>query len=208
MARIVKKPLQRRSEILEAARHLFQTRGYERTTLQDVMNRLGIAKGTIYHYFKSKEELLEVAVEEMVNRRLEKMEALIQNAKGNALKKMQVLIEMGKEATDQAALEELHRKGNEAMHTRLLAFTLIREAPLYAKLIEQGCEEGIFHTETPLECAEYILSAVQFLTDPGIYPWTKDDLIRRARALPKIIEQQLKAPLGSFQFLEDYFLAG
>ncbi|MBM3183833.1 MAG: TetR/AcrR family transcriptional regulator, partial [Chlamydiae bacterium] len=111
MARIVKKPLQRRSEILEAARHLFQTRGYERTTLQDVMNRLGIAKGTIYHYFKSKEELLEVAVEEMVNRRLEKMEALIQNAKGNALKKMQVLIEMGKEATDQAALEELHRKG-------------------------------------------------------------------------------------------------
>ena len=78
---------------------------------------------------------------------------------------------------------------------------LIKQAPLYAKLIRQGCEEGLFQTEAPLECAEFILSGIQFLTDRGIYPWTQEDLMRRIRAFPKLIEQQLKAPAGSFQFL-------
>ncbi len=171
------------------------------------MDRLGIAKGTIYHYFKSKEDLLEAVVEDVVDKHLEKMQVLIQEVKGNALKKMQALIEAGNHTAAPPVLEQLHKKGNEAMHTRLLAVTLIKQAPLYARLIQQGCEEGIFQTNIPLECSEFILSAVQFLTDLGIYPWTKKDLIRRARAFPKLIEQQLQAPLNSFQFLENYFLA-
>lgn len=205
MARIVKKNFERRAEIIGAARDLFQMKEYEKATLQDVMDRLGIAKGTIYHYFKSKEELLEAVVEDIVNQHLEKMEALIQEAKGNALKKIQVLIEAGKDIAAPPVLEQLHKKGNEAMHTRLLAAALIKQAPLYAKLIQQGCDEGIFQTEKPLECAEFILSAIQFLTDLGIYPWTKEDLVRRVQAFPAFVEQQLQAPRGSFQFLEDYW---
>jgi AcrR family transcriptional regulator len=58
MVRTVKKPDVRKAEILKAARHLFQTKDYESTTMQDVINALGIAKGTIYYYFKSKEDLL------------------------------------------------------------------------------------------------------------------------------------------------------
>ncbi len=72
---------------------------------------------------------------------------------------------------------------------------------LLLELIWQGCEEGIFQTDTPLECAEFILAAVQFLTDSGIYNWTQEDLMRRTRAFPKLIEQQLKAPSGAFQFM-------
>jgi len=57
MTRVVKKHFERKAEIVEAARYLIQTKDYEKMTLQDVMTRLGIAKGTIYHYFKSKEEI-------------------------------------------------------------------------------------------------------------------------------------------------------
>lgn len=205
MVRIVKNASQRRSEIVEAARHLFQTKEYEKATLQDVMDRLGIAKGTIYHYFKSKEELLEAVVDDVVSRQLEAMEALVKKAKGNALQKMKLLIAAGKDATAASVLEHLHKKGNEAVHARLLAATLIKQAPLYAKLIQRGCEEGIFRTDTPLECAEFILTAVQFLTDLGIYPWTKEDLARRAKAFPKLLEQQLQAKPGSFKFMDSYW---
>lgn len=203
MTRVVKKPKERRGEIVEAASHLFQAKAYEKTSLQDVMDRLGIAKGTIYHYFKSKEELLEAVVEEIVTKHLDKMEVLIHEANGNALQKMQRLIEAGKKISDPLILEPLHKKGNEVMHLHLLVSTLVKQAPLYAKLIQQGCEEGLFRTDTPLEAAEFILSAVQFLTDPGIYPWTQEDLARRAQAFPKLIEQQLQAPPGSFSFLEN-----
>ena len=201
MTRIVKKPFERKAEIVKAARHLIQTKEYEKMTLQDVMTQLGIAKGTIYHYFKSKEELLEVVVENIVDEYLEKIQILIQETQGTALQKMQILLEKSNEVASPSVLQQLHKKGNEAVHIRLLAVTLIKQAPLYAKLILQGCEEGVFQTDAPLECAEFILSAVQFLTDIGIYSWSKEDLVRRIQAFPKLIEQQLRAPPGSFHFL-------
>jgi hypothetical protein len=76
-------------------------------------------------------------------------------------------------------------------------------APLYASVIQQGCEEGIFQTEYPLECAEFLLSGVQFLTDIGMHPWSEADLIRRVIAFPTIVETQLQAPRGSFSFLAE-----
>lgn len=202
MVRIVKKAEVRRAEIVQAARSLFQTKDYEKTTMQDVMEYLGIAKGTIYHYFQSKEELLEAVVENTVEEQIEQMQHMLDKAEGSALNKLRVLTRAGNVEADNAEiLATLHHAGNVAMHTRLLAVALTRQAHLYAAVIRQGCSEGLFETEYPLECAEFILSALQFLTDTGIHPWTQDELMRRATAFPRLIEAQLKAPAGSFQFL-------
>jgi AcrR family transcriptional regulator len=202
MVRIVKKAEVRRAEIVQAARHLFQAKEYEKTTMQDVMERLEIAKGTIYHHFQSKEELLEAVVENIVAERVEQMQHRMDEAQGSALDKLRILVQAGNMESENAEiLATLHHTGNVAMHTRLLAVALTRQAPLYAKVISQGCAEGLFETEYPLECAEFILSALQFLTDTGIHPWTQEDLLRRAVAFPRLIETQLKAPQGSFQFL-------
>lgn len=202
MKRIVKKPFERKTEILKAAAHLFRTKDYEKATMQDVMEELDIAKGTIYHYFKSKEELLEAVIEDIVNQTFEKMAQLLTGTKGNALQKMQKLLEAANMAAKEGEiLDHLHRPSNVAMHTKLLVATLIRFAPLFAELIEQGNREKLFKAAHPLECAEFMLFAGQFLTDMGIYPWTKADLTRRAEAFPKLLEQLLQAPAGSFQFL-------
>lgn len=202
MARIVKNPMERKSDIVNAARYLFQTKEYDKTTMKDVMDHLGIAKGTIYHYFDSKEELLEAVIANIVDTNIKQMQNLIENATGTALEKIKSLVETGNIAADNnVILDHLHRRCNDAMHIRLLAATLVKQAPLYEKLIKQGCDEGLFQTDAPLECAEFILSAIQFLTDLGIYPWTQEDLNRRAKAFPKLIEQQLKAPPDSFQFM-------
>jgi AcrR family transcriptional regulator len=202
MVRIVKKSEERRADIINAARSLFLTKEYEKTTMQDVMEFLGIAKGTIYHYFKSKEELLEAVVKDIVDNNFEKMQGFLNKAQGNALEKIKKITELGNIAEEnQSVLEQLHKSGNEALHLRLLTATLAKLAPLYATLIEEGCKEGIFKMDSPRECAEFILSGVQFLTDIGIHPWSQEDLTRRAKAFPRLIEQMLQAPLGSFQFL-------
>jgi AcrR family transcriptional regulator len=202
MKRIVKNPIVRKAEILKAARKLFLTKEYEKATLQDVMDHLGIAKGTIYHYFDSKEDLLEAVVIDMVDARLDEIEAKLKGVKGNALQKIEKLVEFGSMAKEYPELlDQLHRPTNAGMHIRILVETLIKLAPIYEELIQQGCDEGIFHTEHPRECAELILSAVQFLTDTGIYSWTNEDLERRVKAFPDLIEQQLKAAPGSFKFL-------
>ena len=97
--------------------------------------------------------------------------------------------------------EQLHDPGNIGLHTRQLAVTISRLAPLYASAIQQGCEEGIFQTKHPLECAEFLLAGIQFLTDIGFHTWSEKELTRRAIAFPALIEAQLNAPQGSFDFL-------
>ena len=48
----------RDAELLEAAAAMFEERGYARTSISDIAAALGIAKGSVYHYISSKEELL------------------------------------------------------------------------------------------------------------------------------------------------------
>lgn len=202
MVRIVKKPEERRREIIETARHLFLTKEYNNTTMQDVMDVLKIAKGTIYYYFKSKEELLEAVVETLVDEDITRKRQLLESATGNALEKFRLLQKMDSMADENIEiLDHLHQPENIGMHTRLLAVTIAREAPLYADIIRQGCEEGLFQIDSPLEGAEFLLSGIQFLTDLGIYSWGQEDLLRRAQAFPALIEALLKAPQGSFLFL-------
>lgn len=198
MVRIVKKPEERRREIVSASRSLFLSQGYENTTMQDVMAKLQIAKGTTYHYFKSKEELLEAVVEDMAAEYMDVVERSLEESKGSAIDKMKVLISAGKSASSDT-LDSLHRSDNRGIHARLLAVTLIRLAPLYARVITQGCEEKIFHVEHPLECAEVLLAGIQFVLDTGCYPWSPEDLKRRMQAVPSLIENQLGAPKGSFK---------
>lgn len=202
MPRTVKKPEERRQEIITAARELFMTKEYKDTSMRDVMEMLGIAKGTIYHYFTSKEHLLEAVVEDIIEEDIERRQALMEEVSGTALEKMRILLTSSSmsEGHDNI-LNHLHDPGNVGMHTRLLAVAVQRQALLYADLIQQGCDEGIFATPYPLECAEFLLAGVQFLTDMGIFPWTEETLMRRAMAIPALIEAQLKAPPGSFDFM-------
>lgn len=196
------KTVNRREEILKVARNLFLTKDYDKTTMVDIMDALEIAKGTIYHYFKSKEDLFKAVIEDIVEKNVNHMAALINNSPKNALQKIQLLVTAGNISQEnERIVEQLHKPANDALHSRLLAAALMKQAPLYAEIIQQGCDEGVFKTEAPLECAEFILSAVQFLTDMGIYPWTEEDLKRRIQAFPRLIEQLLRAPSGSFQFL-------
>ena len=206
MNRTVKSPAARYREIVSAARGLFQEKSYETATIRDIMTRVGVAKGTIYHYFDSKKDLLEAVIEQMVDEYVAGMQAVLGEAQGNALDRLRALIAAGDVRDEHAEeLEYLHRAGNIGMHTRQLAVTISQLAPLYATVIRQGCDEGLFQTEHPLECAEFLLAGVQFLTDMGVYPWKQAELLRRAQALPALIEAQLQAPKGSFDFLLERF---
>ena len=205
MVRVVKKAEERKSEIIAAACQLFLTKGYDSTTMQDVMRHLQIAKGTIYHYFSSKEQLLEAVIDSVAEDEMQRLSETLDNTKGNALERLEHLIMDGAnrhgEDDHEELLGHLHKTANAGMHIRLLAKVVTMQAPLYAELFRQGCEEGIFATDHPLECAEFLLSGIQFLTDMGIYSWTHEQLERRWRAFPKLLENQLKAPEDSFSFL-------
>ncbi|MHB9860190.1 TetR/AcrR family transcriptional regulator [Streptomyces sp. YIM S03343] len=202
MARTVKKPHERRAEIVAAARRLFASRGYDVFTMNDVVSDLGIAKGTVYHYFKSKEDLLEAVVTDIVGQATEQMRQVLHAADGGAVERMAALISAGRVADEnERILEHLHRGGNAGMHARLLAVAIEQQAPLYAEVLREGTATGVFAVGLPLETAEFLLSAAQFLTDEGIAPWPPETLARRAQALPSLVERLVGAAEGTFAFL-------
>jgi len=205
MVRVVKKASERRKEIIQAARELFATGNYESATMQALMDELGIAKGTIYHYFASKEELLEAVVEDLIDEMIRKK---IKVMESEGFQELDALAKLRSFSTsdnladnNQRILAELHRPGNTIVHTRQTGRYLTMLAPFYADVIREGCDQGLFKTDHPLECAEFLLAGIQFITDVGFYPWTEDQLARRMKAIPRLGEAQLGAPEGSFSFL-------
>ncbi len=205
--RTVKKPEVRRREIVVTATELFLAREYEKTTMNDVMKALDIAKGTIYHYFPSKEKLLEAVVDYLAEGYVERRKSELESTKGDALVKIRTLFSPERKPEPQQAepqqevTAQLHKEGNAKLHTRLLAVLVTKLAPVLGSLIEQGCEEGLFETAHPQEVAELLLAGIQFLTDDGVFPWEQEAIQRRMRAFPSIIETLLKAEAGSFSFL-------
>ncbi len=200
--RTVKKPDVRRRQIIEAATELFLSQTYDKTTTGQVMEALGIAKGTIYHYFPSKEHLLEAVVDELADGYTRRREAELADVEGGALVRLAVLFSPDRRSeSEMRATESLHKSGNVKLHTRLLGVLVLRLAPVVADLVTQGCEEGVFRTAHPLEAAELLLAGVQFLTDDGFYPWDDAVLLRRAGAIPALVERVLGAAPGSITFL-------
>ena len=77
--RKIREKEQRRSDIIEAAKNLFFTKGYNLTTMDDIANETELSKGTLYLYFKNKEELAFTIIYENI----ELIKNLIEKAAGH-----------------------------------------------------------------------------------------------------------------------------
>ena len=200
MTRTVKKPSERHKEIIDLATKLFWEKDYEKTSMNQIVSELGIAKGTVYHYFKSKEELMFAVIEKEVKSYVEMVQEEMKKAPKDAVKKFIYLINLGQK-TETSKIDHLHRPGNNILHTRLLARLITEFAPIYAKVIEEGCNEGAFKVKHPLETAELLLSS-SFMVDVGFFPWDERTLERRTKAYPSLIEAQLGASPNTFKNLK------
>ena len=77
--RIVKSADERKGEILDVAEQLFAEKGFDNASTNDIIKKIGIARGTLYHHFKSKEEILDAIVERMMNDSIARARAIIKD---------------------------------------------------------------------------------------------------------------------------------
>lgn len=73
-------PQSARGKLLQVAAHLFRNKGYERTTVRDLAGAVGIQSGSIFHHFKSKDEILRAVMEETIRYNTALMEAALSEA--------------------------------------------------------------------------------------------------------------------------------
>ena len=167
------KALQRKNGILDTAEALFAEKGYENTTINDILAATGFAKGSLYYYYTSKEDVLDGIIKRRGDRVYETMESVLNDQTCGALEKLlKMLLTMQiSDQVQQQLITDLQQAGNAKMFMKTLNDLVIRIAPLFAEAIKQGITEGVFSSEYPLENAEILLAAAHSLFDNAAFNW-------------------------------------
>jgi AcrR family transcriptional regulator len=173
MARIVKEQeyAVRRNAILDVAQRLVGSRGYEQMTIQDILDDLKISKGAFYHYFDSKQALLEALIERMQDEVDQLLSPITHDPHLSALDKLQRLFDaLAQWKTEQKAflvalLQVWYTDDNAIVRQKLRATRIRRVAHLLTEIIHQGIQEGVLTTSYPDQIAEVVVSLVLDLSD-------------------------------------------
>ena len=219
MARIVKEEeyTARRNEILDAALRLLYSKGYERMTIQDILDQLQMSKGAFYHYFDSKVAVLEAVVERMATEQVKPMfQAIVQDPQLPALEKLHQYFYMSTswKTSNKAFLITLMKvwfsDENALARQKMLARTLEHMGPFFIEIIKQGVREGVFSTPYPEVASEVTINLMydlafasgQMLMSEEI---KQSDNLRQVETLyaaySDVLERVLGAPKGSIQFM-------
>ncbi|WP_315583073.1 TetR/AcrR family transcriptional regulator [Actinomyces viscosus] len=201
MPRIHRPAAQRREEILDAAHTLFTTKGFQPTTMEEILKVVGIAKGTLYYHFPSKEQILKALVLRIVGQVEQRAREIAVSSAPAMDKLVAILGAMRVEDTETELVEQFHAPGNAEFH--LLSITAMIEhlTPVLADVVAQGVSEGVFTTERPYDAIELLLSASGILLDHEIMNSGPDELARRRESLMWASEMLLGARPGSLNLL-------
>ena len=164
MVRVVKEAEVRREELLELALRLFMTVGYERASVEQITREAGVAKGTFYHYFASKQDLLEQLVASYADRLFAHVEARLGGFEGDAIERLrafsQLAVAWKLQHRDESAAfgRMLYADENIALRHKLHSAWMERTRPLLTSIIERGLADGSFACADAVSTAGVILS--------------------------------------------------
>ena len=166
-ARQRKDPETRRAELVTAAAALFAERGVAETAVSDIVRAAGVAQGTFYLYFESKDAIVCAVAEALIDDMVRRIETALDDPSHSAVEKLEAmalaLVEINDEPYEIELMSIFHQPDNLAFHDTVTRSIIARLMPHLARIIEQGVAEGIFIAEDPERSAWFILGALQGL---------------------------------------------
>lgn len=163
----MKKGEKRKLDLLQIAYKMFITKGYENTSVDDIIREAGIAKGTYYYYFESKEQMLEEVIGMMIEQETEAA-AKVLDANLSVPQKIVGIISSVRPTEEESPIEgALMRPENIIMHDKIKHKLLEAVTPLLVKAVEQGIGEGIFNCDNIPERVKMMLIVSNELFDEG-----------------------------------------
>ncbi|NVD41943.1 TetR/AcrR family transcriptional regulator [Ensifer sp. HO-A22] len=221
MVRTKKPPEVRSNELIDCAERLFFQHGYENTTVNDVIQAANVSKGAFYHYFVSKEALLEAVATRLAQRNLEALQPLIGDPSLDAVGQLNALfagsrrmkLEMASQLKN--TFNALFKPENVALYHRIDEALLAVSIPLVAEILRRGHAEGTLDAPDPEAAASMLLQlrvSVARVMHKALQRYEAGDLEGAAamldgwmRTYGTAIERFLKLPDGSIEATEPRF---
>lgn len=186
MARITKDPEVRKQEILDAAIVLFYEKGYEKTSMTDIANKLGIAQGLCYRYFPSKEILFDCSLREYAQKLAGKMIPVLQDERYTLAQKLDIAPSyLDFEEDNTVTYKFFHNENSKKLHSQLSIAICEIMVPVIVKLIEKSNQMGETQLEDPETAASFaVYGQLGILLDDTI---KGEDKIKRIKQFLKYL---------------------
>ena len=206
----------RRDAFLDVAEQLVRTRGWEQVTVQDILDAAGASKGAFYHYFDSKESLLEAVIERMTDTGMALIEPIVDDAGLPATAKLQAVFSTaGRWKTQRsdlllALVRAWYSDENDLVRLRIARAGAARITPVLARVVRQGTAEGVFSPTSPEHAAVILVALLNGSSDEiGRLALDRQDgrvtfeeVERFMGAYEEAIERILGLPPGSFVLVD------
>lgn len=206
----------RRDAILDVAERLMRTSGYEEMSVQDIQDELRVSRGAIYHYFGSKDAILEAVIERITDTVMAVVEPLADDPSLTPLAKLkQVFAVAGQWKADRkelmvALVEAWYSDRNMLLRERAGRLAKSRLTPLIAEILEDGKAEGAFRIGSPDHAAAILvamlldsgesLSHLILAQFAGTAPF--EDIEIAIAAYNEAFERILGLPAGTFEIID------
>lgn len=173
MARIVR-PEQhaaKRAEILNAAQRLMLRKGYERMSIQDILEEVQISSGAFHHYFASRGALLEAFIEQVKEASGQPLRQLIDDPGLSAREKLQGFFDTLDRLRRERKAEVVsigrvwYSESNAVVRLRVTEAIARQRAQLLGEIVQQGVREGSFVVAYPEKAGEVIVALLQGMGD-------------------------------------------
>jgi AcrR family transcriptional regulator len=173
MAKIVDKNV-RRAVIVEAAARVFSERGVAKTAVGDIARTAAVAQGTMYLYFKNKEDILLAVVQNIIDRMMAGIERLLAAPGASAVERLRALgSAMSAAEADPTAreiIEMIHRPENRLFHDRMADGLTPRLVAVMDSIVKQGVAESAFSVPDVRAASWFVLSGLQSVELSGTPP--------------------------------------
>ena len=169
--------------ILDVAFRLFMEKGYEHTSIQDIISGLGgLSKGAIYHHFRSKDDILMAVTDRMTAQSNQMLAAIRDRSDLNGREKLKRIF---KESISRPVQNDIFTVAPNFHDNPKLLFSLLHDtidevAPNYIlPIIRQGISDGTIEAEYPEQLAELILLAANVWMNPMIFDSSVEESCRK-----------------------------
>ena len=198
----MKKGERRKQELLKIAYRMFIEKGYENTSIDEIIAEAGIAKGTYYYYFESKEATLEAVIEMMIEEEVGRAKAVLETSLPVPQKLVSVIYSLRPAQDEQVIAKALDVTENIVMHEKVNRRIVEEAVPLLTEVVKEGISQGIFECTNIEERVRMLIIISQHIFDDGIFT------DRDVEVYIDVVEKTLGAKGGTLSFIAELISGG
>lgn len=185
----------RKQELLKIAYRLFISKGYEETSIDEIIAEAQIAKGTFYFHFKSKNALLEEIINMMITEEAEQAKQFVSAPLTVPQKIVGVITSLRPRQNEMNIENALNRKENIVIHEKIKRRIIDEAVPILSEVVSEGNAQGILDCDNIRERVGLLLVMSSEVFDSGKFTSADIDVFIDT------VEKMLGAKKNAFGFI-------